>query len=120
MSDPREGAIRMSCRSFVHVYIPVHVPELADREREREPLRCERERFRTEARLRRAAAGVAQSAGSRPGMGGVVGFFHAFGADVGVNLGGGKTRMAQQLLHTAQVRAGIQHVRGKGMPQRMR
>ena len=48
---------------------------------------------------------------------------HGFGPLVqhmGVDLGGGHIRMAQKLLHHAQVSAILQQVAGEGMPQHMR
>ena len=53
-------------------------------------------------------------------MGFIVDFHNVIGADVDVFLGGGQALMSQEFLDTAQVRAIIEQVGGKGMPQGMR
>ena len=50
----------------------------------------------------------------------LVGFLHATGADVGVDLRRGETLVAEQFLDTAQVGAAVEQVRGETMPQRVR
>ncbi len=47
----------------------------------------------------------------------VVGALQSLDRDVRVNLRRGKTGVAQQSLHAAQVRAAIEHVRGETVPQ---
>ena len=42
---------------------------------------------------------------------------HPLGGDVGVDLGGAEIFVPQHLLDAAQIRAGIQQVRGEGVPQ---
>ena len=49
----------------------------------------------------------------------IVDFFKPGDTYVGVYLGRGQAGVAQQLLHTAQIRAPVQQVRGEGMPQRV-
>src|ERR1041384_1514416 len=56
----------------------------------------------------------------RPRMRLVVHFFQPFRRDVGVDLRGGKVGVPKQFLHTAQIGAGVEHVGGKGMTQRVR
>jgi hypothetical protein len=53
---------------------------------------------------------------SRPRMRGVVGFFQTLGGQVRVHLRGHEMRVAQQLLHAAQIRAGIEQMRGVTVP----
>ena len=53
-------------------------------------------------------------------MGAVVGAFQAFGRQVGVDLGGGQVRVAEQFLHAAQVGARIQQVGGIAVAQLVR
>src|SRR5258706_8544522 len=54
------------------------------------------------------------------GVGPPVDLLQLLQADVGVDLGGGKTRVAEHLLHGADIRPPIQEVRGKRMPERVR
>ena len=42
------------------------------------------------------------------------------GVDVSVPLRGGQTHVPQKLLNGAQIGAGLEQVRGEGMPQRVR
>ena len=49
-------------------------------------------------------------------MRGVVGFLEAFGGEMRVDLGRDEMRMAQQFLDAAQIRSGIQQVRGVTVP----
>src|SRR5271157_4521483 len=51
------------------------------------------------------------------GVGPPVDLLQFLQADMGVDLRGGKARMAQHLLHGTDVRPAIQEVRGKGMPE---
>lgn len=44
----------------------------------------------------------------------------AFGADVRVSLGGSERRVAEYLLDGPQIRAAVQKMRGRGMPQIVR
>ncbi len=44
-------------------------------------------------------------------------FLQAFDGDVGINLCGGKTGVAEQRLHAAQVRAAIEHMRRETVAQ---
>jgi hypothetical protein len=57
---------------------------------------------------------------SSPRMGGVVGFLQSLGSQVRVDLRGDEVRVAEQFLHAAQVRAGIEQMRGVTVPQFMR
>ena len=57
---------------------------------------------------------------SGPGVGLGVGLHEAFGADVGVNLGGGEAGVAEQFLDAAQVGTGVEQVRGEGVAQLVR
>ena len=50
----------------------------------------------------------------------VVGPLEAFGGQVGIDLGRDQVGVAEQLLHAAQVRAGIQQMRGVAVPQLVR
>lgn len=45
-------------------------------------------------------------------MSGEVGFFEAFGGDVGINLGGDKVSVAEEFLDAAEIGAGIEQVGG--------
>jgi hypothetical protein len=47
----------------------------------------------------------------------VVSLFEAVGRQVGINLCGGKVRMAKEFLDTAQIGSTIKQVRGKTVPQ---
>lgn len=50
----------------------------------------------------------------------IVSPFQAFGADMGVDLGGDQVGMAEQLLHTAQISARIEQMRGVAVPELVR
>ena len=50
----------------------------------------------------------------------LVGFLHAAGADVGVDLGRRQTFVAEQFLDAAKVRATVEQVRGEAVPQGVR
>ena len=50
----------------------------------------------------------------------VVGALQPFGGDVGIDLGRDQVRVAEQLLHAAQVRAGVEQVRRVAVPQLVR
>ena len=47
-------------------------------------------------------------------------FLQPIHGDMGINLGCGQGTVSEQFLHRTQIRAVIQHVRGKGMAQHMR
>ena len=49
-----------------------------------------------------------------------VSLFQTFDRHVRVNLRRGKTRVAEQRLHAAQIRAAIEHVRSETVPQFVR
>ena len=53
-------------------------------------------------------------------MGLVIDLLHAFGGDVGVNLRGGKTAMAKQFLHAAQVSAVVEQMGGEAVAEFVR
>src|ERR1700722_9392050 len=54
---------------------------------------------------------------SGPRMGLLVSALQALRGDMGINLCRGQVRVAQQLLHAAQIRPGVQNVRGEAVPQ---
>ena len=53
-------------------------------------------------------------------MGFVIFFLESFHANVGIDLSGGEAGMAEQLLHAAQIGAGIQQMGGEAMAQHVR
>jgi murein DD-endopeptidase MepM/ murein hydrolase activator NlpD len=54
--------------------------------------------------------------GSRPGMSSRVTLLEPLGRDVRIQLGGAKTRVAEHLLHGAQVGTAVEQVRRRGVP----
>ena len=56
----------------------------------------------------------------RPRVRRVIGFGEVLKVQPCVDLGGADVGVAQQLLHAAQVAAGLQHMAGKGMAQHVR
>ena len=63
---------------------------------------------------------LAVSCNLRPGMRLLVDLFQAFGRDVRVDLRGGKIGVAEEFLDAAQIRAGVEHVRGETVTQFVR
>jgi len=57
---------------------------------------------------------------SRPGVGLVVGFFEAFGGDVGVDLGGDEMSVAEEFLDAAEVSASVEHMGGVAVTEFVR
>lgn len=53
-------------------------------------------------------------------MGVVVDLFHAFGGDVGVDLGGGETGVAEEFLDAAEVCAVVEEVGGEAVAELVR
>ena len=53
-------------------------------------------------------------------MGFPVGFFHAFGAYMCIDLGGAQVGVAEHFLYTAQIRSGIQQMCGKAVAEFVR
>ena len=60
-------------------------------------------------------SGLVRESGA--GMGVVVDLFHAFGGDVGVDLGGGETGVAEEFLDAAEVCAVVEEVGGEAVAE---
>ena len=51
------------------------------------------------------------------GVGSAIGFFHAFGADVGIDLSGTQVSVTEHFLHAAQIGSRIEQMGGKTVAQ---